>query len=304
MTKRRWLGLMIRFGDDAGDSEPDPARLRRAAALLLEEGATAVREEGNALVTHLPRLERPRRVVERLRNRLGEGEAGSAPEIESWWEADRDWVEEWRRGLEPRRVGERLVLAPHESDPPVQEGDVVVRVEPGMAFGSGDHGSTRGVLRLLEGALRPGDRVLDAGTGNGVLAAAAALLGAERIVAVDVDPDAVEVARETLERNGVTDRVRLCEARVDRVFLALLEPLRFELVAANLSARALRPLLRPLRPRVEPGGALVIGGILEEEAAGFRPAVRSAGWRVEAEIRDEGWWSARLRPRRASDSGV
>lgn len=299
MEQRRWLALRIRFHDGEEGGAPDPATLRRVAGLLVREGAAAVREEGDGLVTHLPEPDRPERVLERLRRRLAEIDAADPPTIESWWEEDRDWAEAWRRGLETRRVGDRVVLAPPAREVRASAGEVVVRIEPGMAFGSGDHGSTRGVLRLLAETLRPGIRVLDAGTGSGILAAAAALLGAERVVAVDVDPDAIAVARENLERNGVSDRVRLLEARVDTAFLALLAPVRFDLVAANLSARALRPLLRPLRERVESGGALLIGGILEEEAPGFRRAVRAAGWEVDGEVRDEGWWGARLR--RAGD---
>lgn len=302
MEERRWLALRIRFHDGEEGGAPDPTVVRRVAGLLVGEGASAVREEGDALVTHLLEPDRPRRLLERLRRKLVQIDPSRPPTIESWWEEERDWSAEWRRGLEPRRVGDRVVLAPPGREVSAGAGVVVVRIEPGMAFGSGDHGSTRGVLRLMAETLRPGDRVLDAGTGSGVLAAAAALLGAERVVGVDVDPDAVAVARENLEENGVAGRVRLLEARVDTAFLALLAPVSFDLVAANLSARALRPLLRPFRERVEPDGVLVIGGILEEEAPGFRGAVLAAGWEVDGEVRDEGWWSARLRRPEAGSS--
>lgn len=305
MEEGRWLGVRIRLASSPGASGADPIDVRRAAAVLLAEGASAVHEEDEGgLVAHVPAPGAPEAFLRRLRGRI-EAAVGRPPEaVERWWQEERDWAEEWRRTLEPRRVGESLVVAPPGQDVEVGEGDHVLRIEPGMAFGSGEHGSTRGVLRLLEASLRRGDAVLDAGTGSGVLAVAAVLLGADRVVAVDTDPEVLPVARENLERNGIEGAVRLVEATVDTTFLTLLSPLRFDLVLANLSARALRPLLDGLRPRVSREGALIVGGILLEESDGFRAAVRAAGWRVDEEERDEGWWSARLVVRRRGGSGV
>lgn len=286
----RWLGLAVRLVDPT----EDPVVRRAVAGVLVDEGATAVREEEDALVAHLPRREDGSALVARLRERLEEAAGEAFRSLETWEEEDRDWAEEWRRSLVPRRVGRRLVVAPPEAEVDADPEDLVLRLEPGMAFGSGEHGSTRGVLRLVEGRLREGDRVLDAGTGSGVLAIAAVRLGAGRVVAVDADAEALPVAEANFERNGVSGAVRLVEATVDRAFLALLAPLQFDLVAANLNARALRPLLRPLRERVTSGGALVVGGVLEGEAVGFREAARASGWTVAAEERDAGWWSATL----------
>lgn len=303
MVEGRWLALRIRLAPSGGAAGPDASVVRRVAAMLLDEGASAVHEEGDALVTHLPAPDDPEGLLGRLEERLEGVAGGRAASVESWWERERAWVEEWRSELAPRRVGERLVLAPIGTELALEEGDVVLRLEPGMAFGSGEHGSTRGMLRLLEASLRPGDEVLDAGTGNGVLALLAARLGAGRVVAVDVDPEVLPVARENLRKNGVADAVRLVEARVDTTFLALLSPVRFDLVVANLSARALRPLLAAFRAVVSPGGALIVGGIVLEESGGFRAAVDAAGWRMAGEERDEGWWSARLLDDRAGAAG-
>ena len=291
---RRWLGLEVRLepGDDA--EEPAPLAVRRVTAVLVDEGATAVRETGRGLVSHLPEPEERGPLLARLRDRLEAAAGGAFTGLETWSEEDRDWAGLWRAELEPRRVGRRLIVAPPGSDVEEDADDLVVRLEPGMAFGSGDHGSTRGMLRLLEDRLRPGDRVLDAGTGSGILAIAAVRLGAERVIGVDADAEVLPVARENLERNGVADRVRLAQATVDTSFLALLAPVRYDLVAANLTARTLRPLLRPLVDRLARGGALLVGGILEEEAPGFRSAARAAGWEVAADDRDGGWWSACL----------
>ena len=291
---RRWLGLEVRLEPGDGAEEPPPLAVRRVAAVLVEEGATAVRETERGLVSHLPEPDDRDALVARLHDRLEAAAEGAFAGLETWAEEDRDWAESWRAGLEPRRVGRRLIVAPPESSVATEADDLVLRLEPGMAFGSGEHGSTRGMLRLLEDRVRPGDRVLDAGTGSGILAIAAVRLGAERVVGVDADAEVLPVARENLERNGVADRVRLAAATVDTSFLALLAPVRYELVAANLTARTLRPLLRPFTERVARDGALLVGGILEEEAPGFRSAARAAGWEVAADDRDEGWWSASL----------
>lgn len=289
-----WLGLEVRLEPCDGEEEASPPTVRRVAAALVEEGATALRETERGLVTHLPAPEDRETLVERLRGRLEAAAGDARVALEAWIEEDRDWTEAWRAGLEPRRVGRRLIVAPPDSSVEADTGELVLRLEPGMAFGSGEHGSTRGVLRLLEERLRSGDRVLDVGTGSGILAIAAVRLGARHVDGVDADPDVLPVARENLERNVVDDRVRLLEATVDTTFLTLLAPVEYDLVAANLTARALRPLLRPLTDRVAREGALLVGGILEEEAAGFRSASRAAGWEVAVEERDEGWWSACL----------
>lgn len=294
MEEPRWLGLRIGLEPSAGRAEPDPLVVRRAAEVLLDAGASAVHEEEHDVVTHVPAPEDPEAFLERLEERLAAAVGARLGACESWWEEGRAWAEEWRRRLRSRRVGSRLVLAPPGAEVETLEEDVVLRLEPGMAFGSGEHGSTRGVLRLLEASLRPGDEVLDAGTGSGVLAGAAVLLGAGKVVAVDADPEALPVARENLELNGVGGAVQLVEARVDTTFLTLLSPVRFDVVAANLNARTLRPLLSAFHPLLRSDGSLIVGGILLEEADGFRAAIRAAGWDVAAEERDEGWWSARL----------
>ena len=306
MSTSRWLALEVELAGagDAGAAPPadhgadraddDRARAHALARELVELGAGAVRETDGALVAHLPEPDDPEALLLEVRRRL-EGAAPGATASVSWgWEPDRDWGEAWREGLEPRRVGRRLVVAPSWTDPSPEPGDLLLSMDPGMAFGTGEHGSTRGVLRLMEDAVSPGDRVLDLGTGSGILAVAAVRLGAERVVAVDVDADALEVARENLARNGIADRVELLRARADARRLALLEPMRFDVLAANILARVLVPLLEPLARLAAPGAGLLLGGILEREAPEVRDAAAAAGWRTAGEVVDEGWWSVRL----------
>lgn len=302
MAAKRWLALEVELevlpaasgGPEPSASEAEARAVREVSRALVELGAGAVREEGGALLSHLPAPGDPEAFLEEARRRLTAAAPGAVRGVSWSWEPDRDWGEAWRRDLEPRRVGRRLVVAPSWTDPDLDADELLLTVDPGMAFGTGEHGSTRGVLRLMEEAVEPGDRVLDLGTGSGILALAAVRLGAERVVAVDVDADALEVARENLELNGVAGKVDLLRARADAPRLALLEPMRFDLLAANILGRVLIPLLEPLGRLSASDGRLLLGGLLEREAGDLLEAAGEAGWRSSGEVVDGGWWSVRL----------
>lgn len=288
MQTERWLALSVPL---AGR---EPAEERVLTATLLALGGAAVQEEDGRLRTHVPEPPAPPEFLREARRRLDRAVDGVGEELAWDWEEDRDWAERWRRSLEPRRVGRRLVVVPEGAEPELADDDLALRVDPGMAFGTGEHGTTRGMLRLLERAVSPGDRVLDVGTGSGILALAAVRLGAERVVALDVDDDALEVARRNLERNGAAGPVELLGAKASPALLALLEPLRFDVTAANILAPVLRPLLGPFRRLAAEDGELLLGGILEEEADGMREAAAECGWEAREEDRDDGWWTVRL----------
>lgn len=284
-------------GGDGPQAAGDAGGRRRAVTrVLLELGGTAVEEDEGELRTFLPPPDDLDACLERAREALAGAVEGDPPELRWRWLENRDWAREWRQGVEPRRVGRRLVVAPGWSDPDVGPDDAVIRIDPGMAFGTGEHGTTRGTLRLLERSLEPGDRVLDVGTGSGVLAVAAVRLGADRVVALDRDREAVRTARANLARNDVLGRVRLLHMEAAPGPLRLLSPPRYEVVAANLHAAALVPLLDAFRQVVRDDGRLITGGILEGEAEAFAAAAREAGWRLAARDRDEGWWTGLLRP--------
>lgn len=118
-------------------------------------------------------------------------------------------MEIWRRGLAPRRVTPRIVVSPTWEVPTLTPHEHLVSLDPGLALGTAEHPTTRGALRLLDSRLRAGDRVADVGTGSGILAVAAARLGAGSVLALDVDPWPAAVARDNVERNGLSDRVRV-----------------------------------------------------------------------------------------------
>jgi ribosomal protein L11 methyltransferase len=205
--------------------------------------------------------------------------------------ADADWAAAWREHFRPIAVGRGLLVAP-PWEAPATSNRVVVTIEPGRAFGTGQHGTTAGCLELLEGlvaAERPA-RLIDVGTGSGILAIAAARLGVIDVLACDVDPDAVAATRANAARNGVAGRVRALVA--DAASLAAPPA---PLVLANLLASAHRVLGRSYRRLVDDGGALVLGGLLEAEADDVVGVLGAHGFRREAARSLEGWTSLVLR---------
>jgi len=282
---RRWLELRAR----APTGDP---RRELIADALLQLGARAVEEVDGAFVTHLSEPPEPetflleaRRTLERLGLRDLELQVG--------WRADEDWTETWKRGLEPRRVGERLIVTPSWFEVEAEVGDVVIVLDPGMAFGNAEHGTTRGCLRLLEGSVEPGMRILDVGTGSGVLSIAAAHLGAREVLAVEGDALAMSALTENLERNGVGDRVTIHEGWADNLLLAELGP--WDGVVANIESGVLRRLRVGLRAAIRPGGWLILSGILAGEWSAVCADFEATGLSVRAVDPDGDWISAQLR---------
>jgi ribosomal protein L11 methyltransferase len=192
--------------------------------------------------------------------------------------AEEDWANAWKAHYSVHRVGRNvLVKAPWHAYAPAP-GETVVELDPGMAFGTGLHPSTQLSMVALEDAIRPGDRVLDVGVGSGILATAAALLGASVVDAVDIEPVAVRSARENAARNGVAAIVHVAEGSVgpDAPFCGT-----YDLVVANIIARVLIDLAPDLCAAVTPGGALILGGIIDIK----EPAVQQA-FAAEAMILD------------------
>lgn len=194
-----------------------------------------------------------------------------------------DWAEGWKQYFKPRKVGRRLVVAPTWEEYEPKGDELVVRVDPGMAFGTGQHETTSLCMQALEDLVVPGARVLDVGTGTGILAIAAVLLGAEGGLGVDNDPEAVTAARENVAANGLEDRLRMEDTPVEAV------EGRYPLVVANILAEVLIVLAPALVARMEPGGALVLSGILAHLAPSVIEAYRAHGL-PEPQVRRDGEW--------------
>lgn len=199
---------------------------------------------------------------------------------------DESWKTNWKQYFKPAKVSERVQVAPPWEVPEPPEGGVNVVIEPGLAFGTGTHATTRLSLKRIDGLLaaRPVASMLDVGCGSGILSVAAALLSAQVVVdAFDIDPEAKAVSLENIARNGVEGRVRVLETTIDRI------EGRYDLVVANILAHVLLFLADDLIRCTSPGGRLLLCGIgekaVEEVLAGFS----ARGMRLEDREVMDGW---------------
>ncbi|HEX7196480.1 MAG TPA: 50S ribosomal protein L11 methyltransferase [Candidatus Limnocylindria bacterium] len=204
---------------------------------------------------------------------------------------DADWTDAWKEHYVAQRIG-RVVIVPSWAEEPLADDEVAITLDPGMAFGTGLHPTTRGCLELLQRVEPMPATVLDVGCGSGILALAALRLGAERAIGIDTDPLAVAASRENAERNGLADRF---EARHGTLPAGTSD--RSPLVLANLVAAVLVEIAGRLAAHLAPGGTLLASGIIELRAGEVTDAMRRAGLRI-AERRDDGEWvSLRLEHR-------
>ena len=258
---------------------------------LSEWGFDAFEETSDGLVAYAPAARwdaTTREAVDRLL-----GGAGWTEEVVE----DQDWNATWEASLQPVAAGP-FVIAPSWTDAEAgpggpHAGRTVLRSDPKMAFGTGYHESTRLVLRLLPDVVAPGTRVLDVGTGTGVLAIAALALGASSALGVDIDPWSVTNGTENAALNGVADRFEVREGSLNVV-----PESGFDVVLANIIRSVLVPMLPDLATKTAPGGAVVLAGLLTAERDGVLDAARGAGLELGAEQSENEWWACALRPAR------
>lgn len=274
----------------AVDVRPPAAERDAVAAWLVGRTGQAVEERDDGTLVGFAASEAAAAsLLSGLRSAFGERIAGAArtlPEV--------DWWLRWRDGLGPRRIG-RLLVTPSWAAPSTANGApelATVVLDPETAFGTGEHGSTRSALVLLERQLTAGDRVLDLGSGSGILAIAAVKLGAARATGIELDPEAEPIARANAERNRVADRVRFLTG--DAAVLApLLGPV--ELILSNILRSLNEALLPAVRAALAPAGRVIFAGIEQPEREHFLVALARAGFRVLDEAVDESWWGTAAR---------
>lgn len=200
-----------------------------------------------------------------------------------------DWSERWKSALHAHVLGSLVVAPPWLAEDADARRTVVI--DPGMAFGTGEHATTRGVIRLLPSVLHDGDRVADLGAGSAILSIAAVKLGARHAFAIEVDPDAIGNAEENVARNGVADRVTVLEGDASSL-LPLVAPV--DVVLANIISSVLVQLLAPMASALAPRGHAILSGILREERAEMLAALDAGGWRVEREDIEDIWWTVAI----------
>jgi len=279
---RRWLELSVRC------PSVEESNSLLAEGLVALGGRAAV-EQDSWCVTHLSEPDDLDAFVVYARDTLVALTGLADLELRIRWQAHEDWAETWKRGLAPRRLTDRLVVRPSWTDFSAREQDLVIVLDPGMAFGTAEHGTTRGCLRLLDRAVQSGDRLLDVGAGSGILSVAAALLGAEHVTAVEADELSAEALRENVQNNGVTEHVTVLIEKADPDKLAAWGPV--DGLVANLETGLLRPLIVGFRAAVRADGWLVLSGILDHECAEVRALTEQHGFMCQATDADGEWRS-------------
>ena len=268
----RWVSLHV--------EAPDEGARERAIEILVEGGAGAVQELDAALFTHMPEGEALEATCRALESAHASVRRTALGEV--------DWSARWRTHVGVQRVG-RIAIAPPWMSDAIADAEIPVVIEPAMAFGTGEHETTRGVLALMQPLVQRGAFVADLGSGSGVLAIAAAKLGAARVVAIEMDPDAIGNAEENVARNGVAAQVTVLEGDA-AALLPLVAPV--SLVLANIISSVVMELSPIMRRALPSGGKAVIGGILVSEREHLLTSLSGDGWTLESELREGEWWSS------------
>lgn len=203
---------------------------------------------------------------------------------------DENWVENWKSVFNPIRVG-HIVISPTWCQPDLESDDILIWLDPGMAFGTGQHPTTRLTLTLMEESICEGMEVLDVGTGSGILSIAAVKLGAKRVTAIDIEPSVIPVARKNASLNGVQDRITFIAGDI----LDVPPEPRYDLIACNILTRVNILLLPDLRERLKPGGIALFSGVLIGEGDKMKDACRKERFEVLETVEEEMWLALKCR---------
>ncbi|HEY5594315.1 MAG TPA: 50S ribosomal protein L11 methyltransferase [Nitrospiria bacterium] len=289
----RWLEIGVECDPAAGDAVAErigPYGEGGAAVASQPEGAARLSDDPVSssvrVMIYLPAAlwDRKRPQIERMLQDLRKEYPIS--DVRTRELTEEDWTEQWKKGYTIRKIGRRLVIVPSWKDYSPQPEEVVVTMDPGMAFGTGLHPTTRLCLIALEKYLKRGQRVLDVGTGSGILAIAAVKLGADSVNALDIESTAIEVAGRNVAENGVTDRVALYAGTLKEIGEKIPPA---DLIVVNILAYTIIKMLPDLKAKLLPGGHIINSGILKEYAPDVETAMKTEGFEL-IETLEEGEW--------------
>ncbi len=303
----KWLEVSLTARGEIAEAIADVLARHAPEGLILEQGNRASDEPigvgGVKVRAFLPAdegLAERRRLIQEGLWHLGR--IMPIPEPSYRWIEKDDWNEVWKSSYHPIPIGERLLVQP--SWIPKPDGDqLIILIDPGMAFGTGVHPSTRLCLQALEKHTKPGDTIADLGCGSGILSIAAASLGAARVLAIDNDPSAVKIARENVVRNGVDEIVRVEQGSLPELLEAFdQEDQRPQILVANIYAAVLERMLKEgLAGGVRSGGLLILAGIMVEQTEAIRECAEKQGLQFQ-QVTTETDWQALLLKRKSPPS--
>lgn len=292
-----WLELAVEVDHEAVEPVTELfARYGFNEGVVIEEPFTQDRDGDNVAIdrsrpvkvrTFVAAADAPENIQDEIKQALWMlGKMRPVGELMVTTRREEDWANAWKDHYRPVRAGRRVVIRPPWQEYSPGEDDVVVVLDPGMAFGTGTHPTTRLCLITLEDELQPGQSVFDVGTGSGILAIAAALLGARSVDAVDIEPVSVRQAAENLERNGVADQIQLVEGSADAAGTL---GGTYDLVVANIIARILIDISADLVAAVASGGTLILSGIIEPKEADVVARFQELGFEMVKRTQEEDW---------------
>ena len=278
----RWAEMTVACQPDATDA---------VSYAFIEAGCGGVMISGNGPVIiqgSLPVTDEMTARIDKLKAHLDRlPEFGLPPLIDGMtlrYAEDEDWANAWKKYFKPLHIGKHLVIKPGWELYTAQPGELILELDPGMAFGTGGHPTTRLCLEALEERVTPGMRVADIGTGSGILSIAAARLGAREVIATDIDALPRRIARENIARNSLEETVRILE--MDDFGGAAHE---CDLIVANIVANTIVELAPVIAPRLNPDGIFIASGIVEEHHDLVRDALAGVGM-IHLETKREDIW--------------
>jgi len=266
----------------------DPSAQDRLVAELDRLGFEAYLQDDDELRAYIPSSQWSATLDTQVRGLLSE--IGLPPNARITVIPAQNWNQRWEDTIEPVAVGAFIVTPSWHRDQRRELGLIPLEIDPKMSFGTGYHATTRLILHMLPSVVRGGERVLDAGTGTGILAIAAARLGASFVLGVDIDPWSERNALETCERNGVADvvRIRLCD-------VGAVEETAFDVILANIQLDVIVRSFASLKSKLATGGRILVSGILLSQVNELTHFVESMDMHVEDSRVEDGWWAAALR---------
>ena len=254
---------------------------------LIDETVLNADREHAAVSVYIPREKSLGEAVSFLRERFSS--LGADVTVETVGLSEEDWAETWKQYYRPVKVG-RAVIVPAWEDYEPELDEITVTMDPGMAFGTGTHETTRLVIGLIDKYLHRGDRLLDLGCGSGILSICASKLGAGECFAYDIDPVAVRVTRENIKDNG-TENVH---ADVSDLLASVDRTEKYDIIVANIVADIILRMANDVGEYLKPDGILIVSGIIDERSSEVTDAFRAIGYRVLEEAHENGWCAAVL----------
>ena len=225
-------------------------------------------------------------IKEKIRNLTEFGLSIGSGTVELSNVNQEDWESAWKQYFKPVHVTDRIVVKPEWEEYSPQEGEIVIEIDPGMAFGTGTHETTSMCINQIEKNLKAGDRVIDIGSGSGILSMASVLLGAEKATGVDLDPVAVRVALENVELNNLQDKIEILHGNLTDVIRE-----KADIVVANIMADIILILLEDVRAFIKDDGLFISSGIIQEKRAAVEARLLEKNFSI-VEVETKGEWCA------------